>query len=455
MRVPFAIQAYQSRSLPVMAQQVINLYAEKMPQDAKAQIVLMGTPGLLLFAGLGSGPIRGGAEFHGDAYFVSGTDVYQVNSIGSASIIGTVASNGDVYMETNSSQLAILVGATLHIWDGSTLDTVAGDYPGWGSMCFLDGYFIGTIPGGDQFSISDLNDGKTHDAADIASAEGSPDHLVRAFKDHRELWLFGANSTEVWYNSGAADFPMARVDGGFMEKGILAAKLVAKNDNSVFWVGNDRIVYRADGFRPQRVSTHAIERILTDLETVSDGFSISYVQAGHSFICFSFPTSGVTIAFDAATGLWHERKSYGLDYWRACAHVEAFGKTLVGDFVNGNVYTLDLDHFLDDGDPIVRVATSAPIDAGGKRISMPVLDLDVETGVGLTTGQGSDPQLMMSFSDDGGRTFSSERWGSIGKIGEYRKRVRFNRLGSFRSRVYRISISDPVKSIVIGIGDDG
>jgi hypothetical protein len=456
MRIPFAIQAYQSRSLPVMAQQTINFYAEKMPSDAKAQIVLMNTPGLRLHSGLGSGPIRGMADFHGSLFVLSGTDLYQVMENGSASVVGTVPAAGDVYMESNAEQLGVLVGASLYIWDGSTLALVTDvDYPGWGSFCALDGYFIGTLPDSDQFSISDLDDGTAHDGGDVASAEGSPDHLVRAFKDHRELWLFGRQTTEVWYNSGATDFPFARVDGGFMEKGLLAAKLVAKNDNSVFWVGNDRIVYRADGFRPQRVSTHAIEKILRELETVSDGYSLTYVQDGHTFICFTFPTSGATIVLDAATNLWHERKSYGLDYWRACCHVPIFGKLLVGDHINGNVYELDLDHFWENEDPIIRVATSAPIDANGKRISMATLDMSMETGVGLTTGQGSDPQAMLSWSDDDGRTFGIERWASIGRIGEYKKRLRWNRLGSFRTRIYRLSVSDPVKSIVIGIGDDG
>lgn len=452
MRVPFAIQAYQSRSLPVSAQQVLNLYAEKTPADAMAPIVLMGVPGLPLFSGLGAGPSRNGADFNGALYVVSGSDLYKIIASGSASVVGTVASTGTVYMEANADQLGILVGATLYIWNDVTLTTVTDvDYPGWGSFCFLDGYFIGTIPGGDTFSISDLNNGLAHDALDIASAEGSPDHLVRAFKDHRELWLFGERSTEIWYNSGAADFPFARVDGGFIEKGIGAAKGVTKTDNSVFWLGDDRIIYRADGFRPMRISTHAIEKIITEMATISDCVAFSYVQDGHSFVVFTFVTEGRTVVFDAATGLWHERSSFGLGYWRPAWHVAIFGKLFVGDSVNGNVYTLDLEHRYDNLMPIVWRATSAPLDGGGKKITMPTLEISLETGVGVTTGQGSDPLVRLSWSDDGGRTFTSDRFGSMGAIGEYRKRVRFQRLGSFRNRVYSLSGSEPVKSVVIGI----
>jgi hypothetical protein len=326
-----------------------------------------------------------------------------------------------------------------------------GDFDGGSSLTSLDGYAITTRPDDEQFQISALKDAAAFDALDFASAERFGDNLVRAYANNRELWLFGEESTEIWYNSGAADFPFAPIDGGTMEKGLAAAKAVAKVDNSVFWLGHDRVIYRADGFRPARVSTHPIEDMLKEPATVSDAWAFGYTHAGHAHAVFTFPSVGLTCVHDAATGLWHERKSHDLDYWRFNTYAYCYGRHLVGDSESGNIYELTHEVFTEAGEPIIREGVSAPIHAEGRRMSIGALQIDVETGVGLTTGQGSDPQIMLDWSDDGGRTWGNEIWRSMGLIGQYRHRVRFHRLGSFFNRTLRFRISDPVKTIVIGV----
>jgi hypothetical protein len=451
MRLPFAVQSYQARSLPVSAQRTVNFYAEQAPPDAQTPIYLIGTPGLRLFAGLGSGPIRAMGSYGGILHVVSGATLYRVSSSGVATVLATVPATGSVYMGENNAQLGILVAASMYFWDGTTLTLVSDvDYPGASSFAVLDGYGIFTPSSGDTFFISDLNALASYDALDIASAEGSPDDLVRVFIDHRELWLFGAQTTEVWYNTGNADFPFSRIDGAFIERGILSANTVTKIDNTVFWWGDDRKMYRADGFRPQRVSTHAIEGLVSGYSTVSDAFCFAYSQDGHDFVVSTFPTEGATFVYDAATQLFHERESGTLGYWRPGFYQNLYGKHIVGDYIDGSLYEIDLDTYTENDTTIRRIATAAPIDGGGKRVFMPSIEMSVESGVGLTSGQGSDPQLMLDWSDDGGRTFGSERWASMGEIGEYSKRVRFTRMGSFRTRIYRLTVSDPVKSIVIG-----
>jgi hypothetical protein len=453
MRVPFAINSYQSRSLPLSAQRVINFYAEAAPKDSKTPIALMNTPGLLPFASLGGTSVRDVEVMVSTLYAVSGTGLYKVTSNGSASLLGTLPATGEVYMEGDGTNLGVLVGATLYVWDGSTLTQVTdSDFGGASSIAFLDGYLIFATPDSGEWGISDLRDMTSYDALDVAMAEAHSDNIVRVFVSNRLLGICGAESIEVWYNSGASSFPFERADGGVIEKGLIAPKAIAKFDNAAAFVGSDRMVYRMEGYRPVRISHHGIEKLLRDATTVSDIYAFSYVQDGHEFFNITAPSAGFTADYDAATGLWHERESGDLGYWRPSCLASCYGKIIVGDSQSGGLYSLDLDTFDEDGDTIIRSATSGVVGDGSQRIAHPLLELDVESGVGLTSGQGSDPQMMLRYSDDGGRTWSNERWASMGALGEYKKRVRFHRLGSARQRVYQISVSDPVKSIVIGAG---
>ena len=72
------------------------------------------------------------------------------------------------------------------------------------------------------------------------------------------------------------------------------------------------------------------------------------------------------------------------------------------------------------------------------------LELLMETGLGLATGQGSDPQVHYRYSNDGGKTFGPMRLATAGAIGAYRTRVRWWNNGSGRHRVDEIVVSDPI-----------
>lgn len=446
-RVPFARHSYQSRSLPVSAQQCLNLYPEAAPPDAKSQLVLFGTPGLKPFADVAGDGVRGLHEVGGTLYAVSGTTLYSVDSGGTATVLGTIAGTAPVFMEDNGSQLLIGADANSYVYSSSTLAEITDpDFPGASSWTYLDGYGIFTEPNTGKFWITALLDFTDVDALDFASAESLPDNLVRCFADHRELWLFGTRSTEVWYNSGNADFPFERIGYAALERGLAGKYTVAKMDNTVFWVGDDKVVYRAEGYTPTRISTHAIEHAISGLD-LSAATAFAYTQEGHAFYVLNVP--GYTFVHDASNGLWHERQGYGLDRWRADCFVRAYDKLLVGDYAAGKIYELDLDTYTDAGDPIQRIATTAPIHKDGLRVFHHSLQIEVESGAGLTTGQGSDPQAMLQWSDDGGRTWSNERWTTMGAIGEYKRRARWTRLGSARERIYRQTISDPIKVAII------
>jgi len=299
-----------------------------------------------------------------------------------------------------------------------------------------------TEPDSDVFFGADLGSVTSFDALNFASAEGSPDLLNGMKVDHRQVLLMGTDSVEIWENQGIAGFPFTRAANGFLEIGCFNGRTVAKQDNSVFWVANDYTVRRLDGSTPTRVSQHGIEQALTTV-TIEAGQAYTYTQDGHLFYVLTFPEG--TFVYDSTTQEWHERQTYGSDYWIAGVHAHAFGLELVGDVTSNRIGYLSATQY-DEWGGIQRMEwTYQPVYASGKRAFHRRLEVICEVGVGLTSGQGSDPQIMLDYSDDGGITFTAMPTRSLGLQGAYRQKITWDRLGSAQQRVYRLAVSDPVK----------
>jgi hypothetical protein len=272
------------------------------------------------------------------------------------------------------------------------------------------------------------------------------------------LYLFGGESVEIFYDSGANNFPFQRVQGAVMELGCAAAFSVVKIQNSVFWLGQDAtgqgVVYRAQGLQPQRISTFAVEYAIAQVPSLSGARAWAYSYSGHSFYCLNIPGLSTTWVFDTMTNLWHERAylSQG-NYQRNpvdCQSI-AYDTNVAGDYSSGNLYALDPTILTDNGNPICRERTAPHIAKDIKRIFHSEIQIDMETGVGTTgIGQGTAPKAMLTWSDDGGHSWSSEKTAAIGPIGSRHTRVIFRRLGRSRDRVYKLRITDPVKVTLIG-----
>lgn len=463
MKFPFVGPAYQSRSPAVNAQRCVNFYPE-VDESGKNVLALYGTPGLRLLATCGGGPVRGMIAIGHLLYVVSGGYLYEVNKANAVTTLGTIAGTDRVSMSANRTQILIATGGTasvLSLVTGQVTTVTASGFPAAAThAAFLDSYSIVNNAGTDQFQISSSDDATTWDATDFASAEGNPDDIVALLTDHREVWLFGSKTIEVWYNSGNADFPIERLQGGYLEQGCAAPWSVAKAANTVFWLGIDTtgrgIVYQAQGYQPQRISTHAIEYQISTYSVISDAYGFTTQQDGHTFYWLTFPTADKTWVCDLSNGLWHERAylnpSTGLqERHLASAHAVWNNMQIVGDRRNGRVYELDPDTYTDNSDPIRSVRACAAIwdKEDLRNAAHHRLEIDFEGGVGLTTGQGSDPQAMLRWSDSDGKQWSNEHWTGIGKIGEYRKRAIWRRLGASRERIYEVSISDPVKRAIV------
>ena len=522
MKSPILGSSYVIRSVNAADNRMVNLYPEVIAEGGKEPAYLQRCPGYTLKAAIGEGPIRGLYTLGDYLYVVSGNGFYAVNAafdytayltledgglmlledggdieLEAYTEIGYVSGTGPVSMADNGTQIFIAANPDGYIYNSNT-DVFAQitdeDFPGAVTVGYLDGYFVFNEPNSQRVWVTALLDGTSIDPLDFASAEGSPDGLVSLIIDHREAWLFGTNSVEVWYNSGEADFPLSRIQGAYNEIGCIAPYSVAKMDNSVFWLGADArgqgIVYRAQGYQGVRVSTHAVEYAIQQYANLADATGYTYQQDGHTFYVLNFTDADTTWVYDAATGAWHERAAYrngDFKRHRGNNHARFNNQALIGDFENANIYAFSLDVFSDNGETQkwLRSWRALPTGANNlKRSTHHSLQIDCETGVGLsgygqedytylgsqsleiletqndqdiilefTPTVGAVPQLMMRWSDDGGHTYTEPRTASMGRIGRYGTRTIFRRLGmttKLRDRVYEISGTDPVKIAING-----
>lgn len=466
MKTPILGSAYVARSVNVADNNMVNLFPEIISEGGKEPGFLQRAPGLRLLATAGSGPIRGLWQHGTNGYVVSGNEFYKIDSSYTVTLLGTVSGSGPVSMSDNGTQIFIACNPDGFIYNTST--GVFGqitdiDFPGAVTVGYLDGYFVFNEPNSQKLWITQLLDGTSIDPLDFASAEGSPDGITAIIVDHRQLWVFGNNSVEVWYDTGATDFPLQRVDGAFNEIGCAAPYSIAKMDNGIFWLGSDArgrgIVYRSTGYSGQRISTHAVEWRIQSYGDISNAIGYTYQQDGHSFYVLTFPSAGYTWVYDVATQAWHERASGNNNEYRHRSNCQMSfnNEVVVGDFENGNVYAFDLNVYADNGSIQKWLRSWRALEPGKnnlKRTTHHGLQLDCESGVGLDGEvQGSDPQVMLRWSDDGGNTWSNEHWAPMGKIGETYQRVFWRRLGmtlKLRDRVYEISGTDPVKIAISG-----
>lgn len=469
-KLPLVGPSYQARSLNADCQRTLNCYVEMDNASPRAPIGLYGTPGTVRKLTFPTAPVRVGFKEGAYTWWVAGNVVYRVDADYKVLALGEISTySGEIGIASNGGQILLVDGATGWLIDVNASALVAitdPEFPhGVTRATYQDSFFLVTGDGTGKFYMNEVpNDGTRWYGLDFASAEGSPDNTVSIISDHRELWLFGELTAEVWANTGNADFPFQRSGNVFIEHGCAAAGTVAKADNTVFWLGADDkgagIVWRADGYTPLRISTHAIERAIGEYSTIADAFAFTYQQEGHIFYVLTFPAAGATWCYDAATQLWHERAwrnpdNGQLTRWRPNCHVYANGEHLVGDFETGDIYALDLDAYTDAGVPILRQRRTASSESLQQRMFFSGLQVDMETGVGLDDGQGAAPLLMLRYSSDGGHTWTPERTATIGGAGQYGARAKFNRLGSGRNRVWEISMTDPVKFAVFGAVVDG
>lgn len=475
---PFVGGSYTARSKNFDAQTCINLYVENSGSgNSKSPAMLIGTPGREVWGsagGSGNGGCRGLHRFSDSLGVVVINDT--VSTItpagGIATVIGTIVSAPTpVGMADNGSIIMLVTGSEGYFINpslGTVTQILDPDFVAGVAVDFLAGRFVWPKANTGQFQWTEVY-GTDIDALSFSTAEASPDVIVSQIAGFGELWEFGQNSTEVFQPSTDADEPFVKVQGAAMEIGCVAPYSVAKIDSSFLWLGRSDegtgIVWRAVNYQPQRISTHAIEFAIASYGDVTDAIAFTYQQEGHSFYVLIFPTANKTWCYDVSTNLWHERAyrntdTGALERIKPVCQMSFANSTIVGNYEFYTLHKWKLDEYTDGpsgdgqlGVPIPRIRACQHLSADLKRQFFHSLQIDMETGVGRAvapTIRGYDPEASLRWSDDGGYTWSSSHRAPIGKVGEYKRRVRWRRLGWSRDRVFEVTITDPVKVCIIG-----
>lgn len=462
--IQFATNSYRSDALQLSAQRVVNLYAESEPENAKSRVAVFGSPGLTAFATLGGGPVRGLHVMSGVLYGVSGATLFSVSSAGAVTTLGTgIGGLNRVSMADNGVQLVIVNGTSGYVFSNSTnLMTPITDpaFNAAKTVTFFDNVFVYDWSGTNKVFISNSLDGTSYNGLAFQAAEVTSSFVLNTVNQQETLLIITGDHIETWYDAGSPIFPFLRVDGATIERGCAAANTVVKEDNAVFFLGDDLVFYRLQGVQPTRVSTHAIEGAWRGYPTVADAFAFSYTFQGHKFVAVTFIGANASWHYDISSGMWHERESWdansnSLGRWRGNCHATCYGLELIGDAFSGQVGFLDKTSYTELGTTMRGHAISAPLHQDRKRITVAKLELDFRSGVGIASGQGSNPQVMLDWSKDGGETFSSiQQWQSMGAIGAYLTRLRWLRMGQARQWVFRYTITDPVARTMIAANAD-
>jgi hypothetical protein len=446
----------------VTAKQMTNLYAEVRPQGEKSALVAYGTPGLSApLVDFGATPIRGGREFPSLSvcYVVHRGVLWEVNNAGVATNRGTLlTTTGRVSMSDNGVQVMIVDGTYGYIYNTSTnvfAQVTDVDFPANPvTVTYLGRRFVCNFQGSGRFYCSDVDNGLSWDALNFASAETNPDPIQAVWTSNGQLALLGTFTTEYWGLSGAVDFPFSLISGTATEWGLAATWSIAKYDNTMAALMKNAqgqvIVARIQGYVPQKISTPDMDSIINGYTNTADATAYSYMLGGHAMYVISFPSAGYTWMYDGSTGFWSSLKSYGLTRYRGEFAFPFLSAIVVADYNVGRLYRLSPTAQTDNGDTIEREVIGETIRAtDGDFININTLRLDCEVGQGLTSGQGSNPQIALSISRDNGKTWGPDMWKDLGAIGEYKTRVEWRRLGSPRVFVPKIRITDPVQITLV------
>lgn len=446
-RIPLPFCSYRVRSTPASTARLQNCHIAALPAGAKTPTVLERVAGPKTFATVGTGPIRGKHTFDGDDFTVSGTSLYRVASDGTATLVGSIPGIGGVSMDNNPQYLVIVAEPNAYYTDGTTVTQITdADFTVLGAkrVRFCKNYMVFQAAGNTGvFFWADVGSVVNYDALSYATAEGRPDPLAGIESDHGQFIALGETSVEI-FDVTPNGFESAI--NGAIEIGCFNGDTVCRFDNSVAWVADDYTVRRLAGTTPQQISTPAVEQFLSSVD-VSTLRAYAYSQDGHFFyvLCCA---SGCFV-YDVKSGEWAERGTYPDVYFRWQFHAYAHGRHYVGDFYSGAVCYFDPLTYTDN-DGIQRMSWRyQPIYAENRTVVHRSFEVVLEVGVGITTGQGSDPEIMLAYSDDGGVTWTNLPNKKIGRMGEYRTRVRWSGLGSSSQRVYECAVSDPVRIAVV------
>jgi hypothetical protein len=455
--VPTAFQSSEGQFSFEGVAQLINGYAEKRGPDAKAPLSVVPCDGIVEIDNEATGPIRGMIYLEDleKLYHCHSSSCFKTTYDGTTFTtvrIGTVPGIDQVQLARNqnaSPQISVQSASGVQFISSDSLSYSADvDFPTDVVTAENANNYQLYGKADRTWFISSVNEAKTIDPLDFSTFEQKAGKLVRIVEHAGEVFGFCSSWFEPWRKTTDPDFPFSPM--GARDVGLGAKNSVVRCDNSLLWIGHDGVVYRLNNYDPLRISTHSVERLISADTSISDAIGFSWSHDGHAFA--NFTGSNYSRCYDAATGVWHSRESYGYSKWRARYSTRAFDRVIVGDSLTGKIGYLDKDTYTEFGEPMVWGVDSPPLHVFPNGGVVSALHLDLATGYGTLSGQGSDPKIMLQVSKDGGNTFGQYRELSLGVRGKYATRVTARNLGQFGPKgiVFRLRISDPVARGLVG-----
>ena len=431
--IPILGPQAKERSVIVNGQETINMYVGTQQPGAKSPIALYSTPGLRAKNTAGNGACRSDfIEFNGKSYAVYGNKFISVDTSYITSEIGTLnTSSGRCIIVAGRNHIVVVDGTDGWHYNGSSFTQIASNFP---SNCthiaYIDGYFVANDSTSDQWAISANEDPATWGALDVTNAEKRADNVMCIITTKSQVYAIGSLTCEAYSNTGNADFPFQRYPNGVLDFGIRAPYSAARSSKGIVYYssteeGAGQIII-LNGLQAQAISNESLQWELRDLSDDTDAFAFCYQQAGKLFYQITFPAGDRTYCIDLDTGNWFRKKSLNIGKHRAAGHGYLSGEHIAGDYSNDTVYKLDLDYYKDGDQLIDRERITQIIHKDRRRLQIHAIDIEVESGT--ASDPTADPQLLLRFSKNGGKTWSNWISRSIGKQGEYNARAIY-RLG--------------------------
>lgn len=450
--LPIVGGSYRDATRPWSVQDAINFIpvAAEAP-GTRSTALLRGVPGYSLFCDTGAGAaVRGLHNVEGTLFAVAGNELYQINPDATKQSLGAVPGSERVSMAHNQiaggNQLVIAANGSGYVYDTvkSTFAQITDSgFPGAISFDYINQFIVGIDPTRNFAFTSALADATSYNTLDRLEAESQPDKLVGQIVTHGEWWLFGERTIQPFNDTGAGTGTFQAAQNEIIEVGCASGQTIRKMDNSIFWLGNDGIPYRANGYTPMRIGTHAIEQAIAATD-ITKAFAFTYEDRGHKIYYLTL-ASGETWGYDAASQEWHRRKSYGLSRWRISDLVYWNNCWIAGDYANGKLYKLDWDTMAEDEKPLERRRVLPVIHDSQNPFIVNGVEIVVDTG----EPSGVSTSMDVRYSKDGGRNWSDWRKLDMGSTGDFVKRMQMRRLGRGRQWVFDVRITDPVRADIM------
>lgn len=455
--------SYQGRSKIASSQRLYNMYSENTLQSSPFQAPsLFNIPGSTEWKSISGNynPYYGSVVMNNKLYVVFGVTLYQIDTNKNVTEIGTLGTSaGRVIMVENGLQVGILTSAGIVYYYTESSDTFGQvTLPNSiiaSGITSTDGYVMVSERETGKFYVSELRDITTWSALAQATAEALSDNIIALATYQRQFFILGEKSIEVWYNSGVSAQPFRPIQQTYIPEGCIGRTAYTVSSSGLFWINENKSAFWAQSLQAKKISTFGIDYKLSQLTYPENIIASSYTQDGHEFIVFTSKQDGITLVYDLSTDSWHDRGSLnstenGQTYWGATDAIRFANKILVPGINNGTLYYLDQSVYTEGGRTMTSEIVSATIFDNFNRFTINQITLVMENGVGLPSGQGSDPLIEMSFSIDGGKTWKTSRATFIGKEGEFLTQVKWENLGQGRSFIVKFRITDPVPRSIIG-----